>query len=196
MTHYSPGLLRRRVTLMEGHTHRVSHAHRAHVGVGFITILVRAAAERFCAGQQLHMRLNTDDSFILQQCPQYKGTQSAASRGCRMLHASARLFQARPSRICTRRHTATALLQRSAHLLRNRWRGAGRLCRCHSCCTDMVLPVAALWHVVCAGRLLLEQPAACKLAVSLGQAGPHTRSCCCPDVLQYAVAVPQGGRID
>lgn len=97
-------------TLMEGLTHRVSHAHRAHVGVGFVTILVCAAAERFRAGQQLHMRLNTNDSFILQQCPNTKGgTESAARRGCGMLRASARLCQAVLSRMCTCCHTATAL---------------------------------------------------------------------------------------
>jgi hypothetical protein len=46
--------------------HRMSHAHRAHIGVWFISILVGAAAEGLGAGQQLHVCLNTNHGFILQ----------------------------------------------------------------------------------------------------------------------------------
>lgn len=48
-------------------THWVSHAHRADVCVWFITILVGTAAKGLGACQQLHMGLNTNDGFILQQ---------------------------------------------------------------------------------------------------------------------------------
>jgi len=49
-------------------THRVAHAHRAHLRVGLLSVLVGAAAERLGAGQQLHVRLNADDGLELNLC--------------------------------------------------------------------------------------------------------------------------------
>lgn len=58
--------------------HRVSHTHRTHVGVGFISILVSTAAEGLGAGQQLYMRLNSNHSLILQHTHIYAGAHSRA----------------------------------------------------------------------------------------------------------------------